>query len=278
MILFQSKVDTFVITLDHWPDAVKQAAQNPIALSAFGGLLSYLRSLKLDKSLVSAGNIHSYNPVKSLSSLILDGQTLINLEVFANTYDGSEQGTLFKLLEYCTTPFGKRMFKRWVTHPLRSADAINARLDAIDDIFNLDIAGKAPDFMSVDDLKGKLQKLPDLERIIARIHGDNCLVKDFIGALDAFEKIQGILADLAAKSDKMKSERLRALVNSGYPDQLIESLQYFEQAFDQREALGSGKIQLHEGYDDEFDTIKSQVADIEARLEKYKRDCERTNS
>ena len=41
----------------------------------------------------------------------------------------------------------------------------------------------------LDTLTSCLQKLPDLERIISRIHAGNCRVKDFISDLYSFAKI-----------------------------------------------------------------------------------------
>ena len=35
---------------------------------------------------------------------------------------------------------GKRLFRNWVCHPLCDFFAINERLDAVDDIYNSDIA------------------------------------------------------------------------------------------------------------------------------------------
>jgi len=82
-------------------------------MSALGGLVWYLRSLKLDEELMSFKNFHVYDPVRQASTLILDGQTLSNLEVFQNNSDGTETGTVLRLLNRCVTPFGKH-----ATHPL----------------------------------------------------------------------------------------------------------------------------------------------------------------
>lgn len=78
-------------------------------MSALGGLVWYLRSLKLDEELMSFKNFHVYDPVRQASTLILDGQTLSNLEVFQNNSDGTETGTVLRLLNRCVTPFGKQL-------------------------------------------------------------------------------------------------------------------------------------------------------------------------
>ncbi|TPX40850.1 hypothetical protein SeLEV6574_g06374 [Synchytrium endobioticum] len=71
-----------------------------------------------------------YDPVQEVASLVLDGQTLLNLEVFQDTMDGSESGILFSILNHCATASGKRPFKRWMCHPSRSITELEERIDA----------------------------------------------------------------------------------------------------------------------------------------------------
>jgi len=70
---------------------------------------------------------------------------------------------------------GKRLFRIWLCMPLRNVSDINARLDAVQDI--MDHPTFEADFADV--AKG----LPDLERIVSRIHAKSCKVKDFLAVL-----------------------------------------------------------------------------------------------
>ena len=70
-----------------WPATLHEARSKDLVMSAFGALLQYLRVLKLDRDLVSLGNFSWYDPIRKATSLVLDGQSLINLEIFANTFD-----------------------------------------------------------------------------------------------------------------------------------------------------------------------------------------------
>ncbi|EEH39444.2 hypothetical protein PAAG_08713 [Paracoccidioides lutzii Pb01] len=141
-----------------WPQVLREARDKEFAMSAFGALVQYLRMLKIERDLITIGNFTWYDPIRKATSLVLDGQTLINLEVFANSFDGGQEGTLFQLLNRCVTPFGKRMFKQWVCHPLVDAKKINARLDAVDAL-NADNAIR-------NQFSSQLTKMPDLERLI----------------------------------------------------------------------------------------------------------------
>lgn len=138
--------------------------------------------MKLDKELLSAGNIHFYDPIRNTTSLVLDGQTLANLEIFQNSYNGTGAGTLFELLNHCVTPFGKRLFRQWLCHPLREASDIDMRLDAVENLME--------NFELHDFLTKELGKVPDLERLISAIHSKRCKVKEFLLTLEGFEKVK----------------------------------------------------------------------------------------
>jgi DNA mismatch repair protein MSH6 len=70
-------------------------------------------------------------------------------------------GTLFSFLDNCSTPFGKRLLRKWICHPLQSIEEINRRLDAVAELI------QHPDLVGM--LRGGLHKLPDLERLISKI-------------------------------------------------------------------------------------------------------------
>ena len=124
--------------------------------------------------------------------------------------EGTENGSLLQLLNRCITPsgehwapflrrachdyVGKRLFRIWLCMPLRNIPAINARLlstpllplngcnnyfvrrlDAVQDIIN------HPTFES--EFSEIAKGVPDLERVVSRIHAKTCKVKDFLRVL-----------------------------------------------------------------------------------------------
>ncbi len=56
---------------------MQSALQAPLALSALGGLVSYLKSLLIDRTLMSQGRFLHYNPIEQGGSLMLDGQVCV---------------------------------------------------------------------------------------------------------------------------------------------------------------------------------------------------------
>ncbi|CAG8542071.1 1112_t:CDS:10 [Diversispora eburnea] len=244
---------------DTWPSAIKEAMKKPLMMSALGGLIWYLRSLKLDAELVSLKNFHIYDPIRHCSSLILDGQSLANLEVFENSVDGSDQGTVFKLLNHCATPFGKRTFKKWLCHPLRDIDAINARLDAVEEL------NSVPEFR--DSFYASFSQFPDLERLISRIHAKTCKVKEFLLVLTAFENLMKTVSHLGGFAQKFKSEKLLKLFET-IPN-LTPMLLYFKEAFDHGKAENEGNLIPYPGIDNDYDDIKTKLKDIDEKLAQH---------
>ncbi|RHZ76117.1 hypothetical protein Glove_203g51 [Diversispora epigaea] len=244
---------------DTWPSAIKEAMKKPLMMSALGGLIWYLRSLKLDAELVSLKNFHIYDPIRHCSSLILDGQSLANLEVFENSVDGSDNGTVFKLLNHCATPFGKRTFKNWLCHPLRDIDAINARLDAIEEL------NSVPEFRNSFYLN--FSHSPDLERLISRIHAKTCKVKEFLLVLTAFDNLMKTVSHLGSFAQKFKSDKLLKLFET-IPN-LTPMLLYFKEAFDYGKAENEGNLIPYIGIDNDYDEIQTKLKAIDQKLAQH---------
>ncbi|KAL4804292.1 muts domain V-domain-containing protein [Aspergillus unguis] len=250
--------------LQAWPDALRQAREKELVMSAFGALVQYLRLLKIDRDLVTIGNFSWYDPIKKASSLVLDGQTLINMEIFANSFDGGIDGTLFQLLNRCMTPFGKRMFKQWVCHPLIDPKRINARLDAVEAL-NADSSVR-------DQFSSQLTKMPDLERLISRIHAANCRAQDFVRVLEGFEQIEYTVSLL---KDSGSGEGVIGQLISAMPD-LSDLLEYWKTAFDHSQAKENGILVPKPGVEEDFDNsqenIKQLHQDLDDLLKRTRRD------
>jgi len=91
---------------DDIPAEVASLQDQPTAMEALGGLMSYLQTLNLRQDLLTQRNFNIYDPIREGNRLILDGLTLGHMEVLVNNEGGTE-GTLLELLQNCATPFGK---------------------------------------------------------------------------------------------------------------------------------------------------------------------------
>lgn len=239
-----------------WPEKLREGREKDLLMSAFGALVQYLRTLKLERVLLTQGNFAWYSPIQKGSTLVLDGQTLINLEVFANTFDGGSDGTLFTLLNRCVTPFGKRMFRQWVCHPLADARRINERLDAVD-MLNSDRSLS-------DQFIASMTRMPDLERLISRIHAGVCKPEDFVRVLEGFEQIEYTMSLLGAfgGGDGIVDRLIAAM-----PD-LVTPLEWWKTAFDRQKARDFKILVPERGVEEEFDASQDTIDEIKEQLDK----------
>lgn len=242
-------------TEDQWPSVLAEARDKDLLMSALGALVQYLRVLKIERNLLSQGNFTWYNPIHKNGTLILDGQTLINLEIFANSVNGGSDGTLFTLLNRCVTPFGKRLFRQWVCHPLCNIQKINERLDAID-MLNADPTTR-------EQLSSQLTRMPDLERLISRIHAGACRPDDFVKVLEGFEQIEYTMSLLGAFGE---GHGLLDRLVSSMPN-LNEPLSYWKTAFDRKKAREEKILVPERGIEEDFDKSHDKIAEIKDDLQ-----------
>eukprot|EP00958_Prasinococcus_capsulatus_P028491 scaffold6844_cov357-Prasinococcus_capsulatus_cf.AAC.3 len=115
-------------------DAVKDVGEvhTSFVMSAMGALASHLERLNTESQLLRRVTVLPYSVFTG--SLRLDGPTLFNLELIENNIDGGEKGSLLSYVDRTVTPYGKRLLRRWLCHPLRNAAMINARLDAVEEL------------------------------------------------------------------------------------------------------------------------------------------------
>ncbi|KAI0844351.1 DNA mismatch repair protein Msh6 [Daldinia vernicosa] len=241
---------------ERWPGTLAEAKDKELLMSALGALVQYLRVLKIERSLLSQGNFTWYNPIHKNGTLILDGQTLINLEIFANSVNGGSGGTLFALLNRCVTPFGKRLFRQWVCHPLCNIEKINERLDAVD-MLNANTTVR-------EQLSSQMTRMPDLERLISRIHAGACRPDDFVKVLEGFEQIEYTVSLLDAFGG---GQSLIDRLVSSMPN-LNEPLSFWKTAFDRKKAREEKILVPERGIEEDFDQSHDRILEIKDDLQK----------
>ena len=161
--------EKFYTDEENWPEAFSvmkkdnvPAPDYKLALKALGGCLWYLQYFFLDQQVLSSASFKIYTPPdiqalpgkgvgsNEMKHMVLDNITLANLRV-----NGPED-TLFTTLDYCCTPFGKRLLQQWVCSPSCQLDVIKMRQVAINELLeNSEMLQTARELLA---------KLPDLDR------------------------------------------------------------------------------------------------------------------
>jgi len=129
----------------------------PLAVSAAGALLSYIKKVRKD-SLAVIGRLSS---LQSGGRLLLDASTIRNLELIRNLRDGRVENSLLGVIDFTVTPMGGRALRARLLQPLLDRPAIVARLDAVE--------GLLDDSIVRQELRDALKGILDLERLTGKI-------------------------------------------------------------------------------------------------------------
>lgn len=106
-----------------------------------------------------------FQPFSARSHMLLNGNTLVSLEIYQNGTDHSAKGSLFWTLDRTQTRFGQRLLRRWVGRPLLDKTQLEARTNAVEELTNP--ARTVP----VERIRGLLSRIKsDLERSLIRIY------------------------------------------------------------------------------------------------------------
>ncbi len=138
----------------------------PIAHKAAGSLLHYMRETQ-KSSLAHLKRLHRYENSGYMS---LDAATKRNLELTSPMQEGGNDGTLVSILDDSKTAMGGRLLRKWIMGPLKQAQAIDMRLEAVDWFYTRHSVRK--------DLREELDGIGDLERLISRISVGRCNSRD----------------------------------------------------------------------------------------------------
>lgn len=149
------------------------------AINAAGTLLSHIQE---DLSL-AIDHVNSLETYHLGSYMLIDQTTQKHLEIFSSQNSKKSQNTLLHLLDQTLTPMGGRLLRQWISHPLLSKEAIDARLDATEELLN---------FSSLPSLAESLREIRDLERLMMRISTGYSTPRDLIALRSSLETIPSI--------------------------------------------------------------------------------------
>ncbi|KAI1315723.1 Mismatch repair protein msh3 [Mortierella claussenii] len=124
----------------------------------------------------------------SRSHMLLNGNTISNLEIYRNQTDWTTRGSLFSILDHTYTGFGRRLLKKWVGKPLVNRQALQERVDAVEEIL-----ASVDKNSYLEDTKSMLKGLMDLEKGVCRIHYGKSAPKEFLTILKTFMKVAEVI-------------------------------------------------------------------------------------
>jgi DNA mismatch repair protein MutS len=181
-------------------DGLGITAGDRMAVGAAGALLRYAEQLQ------PAGLPQLAHPVvrRGSATMPLDEMTRRNLELVEPLRSGETSATLLEVIDRTVTPMGARLIRQWLLAPLRDADDIVQRLDAV--------------HVLVDDDRGRerlreaLDGVRDVERLMSRAAMRRASPRDLGGLRDSLMRLPDVNSALSGLASRERSAALEIIV------------------------------------------------------------------
>ncbi|MCG3215147.1 MAG: DNA mismatch repair protein MutS [Candidatus Heimdallarchaeota archaeon] len=171
---------------------------NP-SIGAAGAILRYIKETQMRENFP---NITKISQIKSQDFMILDFNTIRNLELIENLRDRTEYGTLRQVLDNTKTPGGSRLLTSWILRPSFDYTVIQNRIDATEEMLD--------DTIARDELRNILSRMSDIERLTSRICLGRSKPRDLIALRNSLELIPDVKTNLL----KFKTLLLKEIENN----------------------------------------------------------------
>jgi DNA mismatch repair protein MutS len=214
----------------------------PLSVSACGGLINYLK----DTQKLECSNITSLSVYNLTEFMILDSNTMRNLEIISSLKDGKKRGTLLEILDFTKTSMGARLLKRFIEKPLLDVNKIKERQSAVEEFFNNSFLRET--------LRENLGKIQDIERILSKITYFKLTPRDLISLKNSLK----ILPEIKNLLENTESELLKKcfLELDTLPD--IQKILEDSIREETPNTLKEGGI-IKDGYSEEVDRLRNIV-------------------
>ncbi|HYA34750.1 MAG TPA: DNA mismatch repair protein MutS, partial [Candidatus Binataceae bacterium] len=169
----------------------KAAHLSDASASAAGAALGYVEET-FGKNLAHLNAPRIYRAAEYMT---VDETTRSHLELVASS-DGARAGSLLSILDDTITATGARTLANWIIYPLLDLDAIRARLDAVEELFDSDLGGPVAE---------SLKHIGDLERLGGRVGSLRASPRDCVRLGEALKAADALKSGLAVyRSDLIR--------------------------------------------------------------------------
>jgi DNA mismatch repair protein MutS len=137
------------------------------------------------------GHVRGISRLRHAQGLVLDATCRRNLDLLRNSRDGTRAGTLVQAIDRTRTAPGARLLAEWLARPLADVPGIAARHDAVGCLV-------AEDGLRAD-IREALQRVYDLERLVARIATGRAHARDLVHLASSLEAADGVATILSGR-------------------------------------------------------------------------------
>lgn len=166
------------------------------ATCAAGALIRYLHETQKN----GLEHIRTLKFAENGRTMLLDPNTMRNLELTESLRGEKRKGTLLHLLDRTSTAMGGRLLRSWVEQPLLDEQEILARLDAVEELVKNRTLGMT--------LSEELDGVYDMERLMNKVAYRNLNARDCLALCASLKRIPGI-RDLLKDAESGEMNRIR---------------------------------------------------------------------
>ncbi|MFW5861833.1 MAG: DNA mismatch repair protein MutS [Spirochaetota bacterium] len=229
--------------------------EDPVEILAAGALLHYLQ----DTQRSALGHLKHPRRLVTSDYMVLDDQTITNLEIIENQQERSRSRTLFSVLNYTKTAMGRRTLEHILLHPLLDMKRIQDRLDSVQYFHEY--------HQLTDTMQQHLAGIHDIERLVSRFSLKRFFPRDFLSLAHSIHSVSAI-AQLLKKQPVSIMPELQQV-----DGRLAELAHDIETTMVDEPPLSpeQGRV-IREGVSDELDRLHSLKADAKQWILEYQED------
>lgn len=217
-----------------YADKAKDASQNETASAllnkvlhlpepvtvCLSAMINHLREYGLEHIFDLTKYFQSFS---TRSHMLINGTTLESLEVYRNSTDHAEKGSLFWALDKTLTRFGQRLLRKWVGRPLLDQERLEERLAAVQELLEKQSTA------AVDALEKLLASTKtDLERSLIRIYYGKCTRPELLSVLQTLQRVATHYASVTSPADMPLASSLLQTAIGALPQILPTVVSYLE--------------------------------------------------
>lgn len=157
-------------------------------------LLNYLSNVSKTK----LNHIVKIADINLEQKMILDENSMRNLEILKGLNSNRKSGSLLEVLDYTKTSMGQRLLRRWIEEPLLNVAEIKKRQDYVEEFKS--------DFILLDDVRSILSSIMDIERQMVKISDNEINPNEFNALKGSLESVMELKSYLEGSNFKNLNE------------------------------------------------------------------------
>jgi DNA mismatch repair protein MutS len=232
----------------------------PTAIGAAGALVEYLKETQ--KSTLE--HFDRVQPYRQSQFVEIDSATWRSLEISRTIRGGEREGSLLGVIDRSRTPMGSRLLGEWLANPLTNIEAIDRRLDAVDELVREAKLRKS--------IRNYLKDVYDLQRLLARVATGRTSPRDLVCIGQTLATLPSVKSKLACCQSPWLSQLELDL------DLCVDLRSELERALNESCPLNSrdGGF-IKPGYDAQLDELRKLAAGGKQWIAQYQQTiCEET--